>query len=348
MMRRRAVLVRLGLAALVLALGIGSPSPSHADPSVWARARDPAVSSQTELIAKFDALRAKLDQRRGRGPEGAALASMYLKEARRLLEDGRAASSRDPGLRHRYGWVLYQLDEHAAALPVLESVARGNAPAPIRADALFMLAQCYTSAGRYAEQVRAYDAALELQPNPVRRSTILMNRSEAQMALGDLTSAIDGYRSALSILPGQLEMVLQGVLAWWSLAVALDRSGDLEEGLEHIRIARTYDRLDDRIFNPNVWTFVPSHDEHYFRALGHWQTARHAELAAARAEAYGRAMDAWNEYLTRAPANDPWVVVGRTRQKQCQLEREAFLKRAGAKAKPAAAKPTPKERAKPR
>ena len=337
----------LGLVALMVALAMTPASASRADPSVWARARDPEVSSQTDLIAKFDALRAKLELRRSRGPEGAALATMYLKEARRLLEDGRAATSRDPGLRHRYGWVLYQLDDHAAALPVLESVARGNAPAPIRADALFMLAQCYTTVGRYADQVRAYDGALELQPNPVRRATILMNRAEAQMALGDLTSAIDGYRSALSILPGQLEMVLQGVLAWWSLAVALDRSGDLEEALEHIRIARTYDRLDDRIFNPNVWTFVPSHDEHYFRALGHWETARHAELAAARAEAYGRAIDAWNEYLARAPANDPWVVIGRTRHKQCQLEREAFLKRAGGKAKLAASKPPAKERAKP-
>jgi len=217
---------------------------------------------------------------------------------------------------------------------VLEALLKTNASAPLRADTLYMLAQCYSTLGRYADLVRAYEGALELEPNPRLRSTILMNRAEAQMALGDLTSAIAGYRSALAILPGQLEMVLQGVLAWWSLAVALDRAGDLEEGLEHIRIARTYDRMDTRIFNSGAWVFVPAYDEHYFRALGHWETARHAELGAARAEAYGRAIETWNEYLARAPATDPWVAVGRSRLKQCEKERDAFLRRSGVKPKP--------------
>ena len=47
--------------------------------------------------------------------------------------------------------------------------------------------------------------------------------------------------------------------------------------------------------------------------LGFWETARHAELGAARAEAYGRAVEALGEFLARAPANDLWVGVARTR-----------------------------------
>lgn len=315
--------------ALAIAV-LASAADARAQPTVWSRARDPVAATRADVGERLDALRSKLAARRIPGGEGRALTQLYLKEAKRMLEEAGAPTSSDPTLRQRYGWVLHQMGEHAAAIRVLESVLRADPPAPMRVAALMSLADAYTQLGRYPEEVRAWDAALDLEPDETSRATILMNRGEGLMGLGNLTLALESYQAALSYLTTQLEMATSGVSVRWSMALAADRAGDLEMALDSIRLARAYDRRDAMVFGPSAtWRFVPEHDEIYARALGFWETARHAELGAARAEAYGRAVEALGEFVARAPANDLWVGVARTRLKQCEQERELFLRRSG-------------------
>ena len=109
---------------------------------------------------------------------------------------------------------------------------------------------------------------------------------------------------------------------YWGLAVALDRSGDIEGAFASIRLARTYDP-EDRLLNGPGWFYVPDYDSAWYAALGHWAAARAATVPAARADAYLRASSAWQEYLLKAAPGDRWVPIARARAAQCETERKA-------------------------
>ncbi|WP_437529554.1 tetratricopeptide repeat protein [Sorangium sp. So ce726] len=314
-----------GVAALLaFALAAG---PLHAAPTVWSRALDPAADEREELISQADALLARYDQLR-RSPlleRVEEIGPLWLREARALYERAGAATSRSPSVRLRYADILEHLGDVQGAVATLEGLLRIHPPAPFRADAWHALAVCYARLGRYTDEIEAYDEALVLEPHAVSRALLLANQAEAYMALGDITSAVEGYRASLSTL-GSLDMVRYGVTTLWGLGVALDRSGDLEGGIESIRLARTYDRADQQI-NGAGWFYVPAHDEAWYAALGHWAAARSAELGAARAEAYLQAVTAWESYIARAPGNDHWLPLAKARRTQCEREWEQTLKR---------------------
>jgi cytochrome c-type biogenesis protein CcmH/NrfG len=138
------------------------------------------------------------------------------------------------------------------------------------------------------------------------------------MGQGDLSNAVGGYREALQLLPN-IAVGAAGVTTLWGLAVALDRSGDHRRALDHIDLARSYDR-DDRQLRHQSWFFMPSYDEHWYAALGHWARARAATGPSARAEAYGRAIASWHAYLSEAHAGDRWLPLGERRLEQCERE----------------------------
>ncbi|WP_437991724.1 tetratricopeptide repeat protein [Sorangium sp. So ce145] len=313
-----------GVAALLAStLAAG---PLHAAPTVWSRALDPAAHEREELISQADALLARYDQLR-RSPlleRVEEIGPLWLREARALYERAGAATSRTPSVRLRYADILEHLGDVQGAVATLEGLLRLQPPAPFRADAWHALAVCYARLGRYTDEIEAYDEALVLEPHAASRALLLANQAEAYMALGDITSAVEGYRASLSTL-GSLDMVRYGVTTLWGLAVALDRSGDLEGGIENIRLARTYDRADQQI-NGAGWFYVPAHDEAWYAALGHWAAARSAELGAARAEAYLQAVAAWDAYIARAPGNDHWLPLAKARRAQCERESEQTLK----------------------
>jgi tetratricopeptide (TPR) repeat protein len=208
-----------------------------------------------------------------------------------------------------------------------------EAPAPVRSEAWQRLAVCHARLGRWDDEIKAYTEALALEPHPGPRATLLANRAEAYMVLGDVTAAVEGYRAALASL-GSLDMFRYGVTALWGLAVALDRSGDLEDALASIQLARTYDRTDSQIHGPG-WFYVPPYDDAWYAALGHWAAARGAELGAARAASYQQAIAAWEAYLARAPSTDRWLPLAKARRAQCAKEREQTMKRLRKSARPA-------------
>ncbi|AUX48756.1 hypothetical protein SOCE26_102970 [Sorangium cellulosum] len=323
------------LAALAAISASAAPATSAAAPTVWARALDPQADERAALLSQADGLLVRYERLR-RSPlleRVEEIGPLWLREARALYERAGAATSRDYAVRLRYASILEDLGDVQGAAAALEALLRTDPPAPARAAAWHALAVAYARLGRYQDEIKAYDEALALEPHTSSRALLLANQAEAFMVLGDITAAVEGYRTALATL-GSLDMFRYGVTTLWGLAVALDRSGDLEGALEHVRLARTYDRTDQQI-RGSGWFYVPPYDEAWYTALGHWTAARAAELGSARAESYLQAVAAWESYIAQAPPSDHWLPLAKARRAQCEREREQTVKRLR-KAAPAA------------
>jgi tetratricopeptide (TPR) repeat protein len=320
------------IAGLAVTFGADGFRTAEAAPSVWAKVHDPDLERRHRLAAEVDSLLVKYAAQLNleRAGHAVGLAPVYLHEARKLLEEGRAAESTDMQLRFRLAEVLEELREYGKAAAILESIVRANPAAPHREEAWRSLAICDARLGRHDEELKAYAEALALQPHSSGRALILANRAEAYMALGRLSEAIEGYRQALSAISATpIEMITSGVTSLWGLAVASDRNGDLEAALQAITLARTYDPRDVRIFHSSNWFFVPPYDEAWYAALGHWVTARRTDLGDERKEnAYDDAIAAWEDYLARARETDHWLPIARARLQACEKERAAAIKKA--------------------
>ena len=302
---------------------------------MWAQARAGDQGRLAVAVADAEALQLKFQRiTRARPDEdGAAVGELFLRQARELLEQNGAARSPDLLVRYQLAEIRHLLRDEAGAIKLFESVVAVEATPPsMRAEAYSQLAEAYTRLGRFEEELRAYDAALRFEAQPFARARLLANRAESFMAIGDISAAVDGYRGALGLLSAPIEMFTLGPTTMWGLAVALDRSGDLDGALEAIRLARTYDPLDKNLNGPG-WFYVPAYDRFYYQALGHWSAARRATLPAARAEEYLSAVARWQEYLDSAAPDDRWIGVARARLLQSEKEREQSLRAAKAKAK---------------
>jgi tetratricopeptide (TPR) repeat protein len=331
-------------------MSLALAAPAQAAPTVWAKARGSAEGAKREaLIAEAETLTIKYFVLRRSKPDfdfgnEAVLGDMILARAADLLEQAGAPAARDPFLRYRLAEIYSLRRQYAKEAPLLESIARSDAPAVLRARVLSELAITYAHVGRIEDEIKAYGEALTVQPIPLDRSTLLANRAEAYMLLGDVTAAVNGYRAALALLGNDWLLAGRGVTTLWGLAVALDRSGDLDSGLESVRLARTYDVRDARI-NGDDWFYLPEYDRHWYEALGYWQVARKADaVLSVRADAYGRTLESLGKYLVEgAKHNDRWVPLAWVRLLQCAREREKFLAgqsvRSGPKAVPVPADP---------
>jgi tetratricopeptide (TPR) repeat protein len=327
---------RGALAAIALLLCAGTASAD--EPSVWGKARDPEAEIRRGLVHAAETLHLKFEhelrERRGRGMTRAevdARAREYLRPAAALLEQVGAARSPDMFLRAELAELYSLLDQQEKVVTVLEGVVRSDVPPVLRARAWANLAQAYAHLGRTEDEINAYGKALETQPLARERARLLANRAEAYMLLGDVTSAVQGYRAALTLLSADYWLVSLGPTTLWGLAVALDRSGDLEGGMDAVRLARSYDPKDEQINGPN-WFFIPEYDRRWYAALGHWTVARKADVPSVRVEAYARAVAELAAFVKEAsPHDDRWLPLAKIRLKQCEKERDAFLKQASAR-----------------
>jgi tetratricopeptide (TPR) repeat protein len=323
-------------AGVVLAAAVAiAASPAAAAPSVWQRAAAPEATKRLSLLAEAEEVQIKYQQSlKGHyaaldRQEVETLRSLYLGRAAQLLEEAGAAASKDPYVRYQLAEVYADLKRYRESAAVFESIARADPPAPLRARVYSELAIVYARLGRPEEEIAAYGEALRVQPAAGERSRLLANRAEAYMLIGDVGQAVAGYRAALSLLTSDYLLALEAPTTLWGLAVALDRSGDLDAGLEAVRLARAYDPEDQRLNGPG-WFYVPEYDKYWYRAIGHWAVARKADVDAVRAEAYARAVTAWEEYVATAAAAaraDKWIDAARARLRQCEKERDGFLRR---------------------
>ena len=308
---------------------------SSAAPSVWASARRPNAAAREVLIDNADkALNdAALEKERVELYSGLFLggeaAQVGKIEARALLEKAGGATSPNMMVRLRYASVLrglaseqkpQNLKNIQEAANILATVIASHPLPAIALRAWDEIALCYAVLGQRDKEIHAYGEALALEAVGYRRSMLLANRAESFMAMGRLDEAIRGYREAFSSLL-EVERRGYGVTTLWGLAVALDRNGDMEDALEQIRLARTYDGFDERI-NDDSWFYSPPYDEHWYKALGAWAKARAAVNSIDRTFEYGHALEAWDRYIDRAPENDAYVALAKVRRRACEIERE--------------------------
>jgi tetratricopeptide (TPR) repeat protein len=315
--------------AAALALALLAPSPAAAGGgSIWSRMRRPEAERRRELAVEAQGHELKAHQMLGsRNQLDRAEIVSHLARAAVLLEEAGAATSSDLALRYRLASVYSLQDEPKKALTLLESIGRADPPAPLRAAVFADMAVAYAHLGRIDDEIKAYGESLRVQPVAHERSRLLANRAEAYMLLGDVTSAVAGYRAALALLSADYMMFGSGATTLWGLAVALDRSGDLDTGLDAVRVARSYDPQDKHLNGPG-WFYLPDYDRHWYEALGHWQVARKGEVVTSvRIDAYARAVASWEEYVSAAARDDKWLPLARVRLKQCEKERAAFLGR---------------------
>ena len=315
----------LAAATGLAALAVIAPSPALASPTVWSRARDPRVGVQDEMVR--DAQKAVMRYRRMRragGPQVASLAALLLRDARQQLAKVVASGATDFGVRLLYVGVLRDAHEDDEAFKVLTKLLADGPPDALRADALGELAILHAIAGRREQEIRAYTESLALEPHAHLRSRLLSNRAEALMATGDVTAAVEGYRQALAPLT-TLELFWYAPTTLFGMGVALDRSGNLESGIDAIKLARAYDPIDKGLRGPG-WFFSPSHDSHWYWALGAWSSARTATLWGARADAFERSVFEWEQYIQEAPADDRWIPLAHVRLAAVKSEQERMRK----------------------
>lgn len=319
------------LAALGVAAVTSLAATAGAGPTVWSRARDPRVTLSDAAVR--DPQRAYVRYRRmlaAQDPRAPSIAAMVLRDTRVTLAGLVDRGSADFSVRLLYAAVLRDsnlLDESAK---VLTKLLADRPPAPLRADALTELAILHAQAGRREDEIRAYTAALEIEPHGLARSTLLANRAEAMMAMGDVTAAVEGYRAALAPLT-TVELFWRGSTALFSLGVALDRAGNPEAGMESVKLARSYDPIDRALRRKSGWFFSPAYDEHWYWALGGWMCGRTSESLAVRAECYEKAIAEWGEYVERAPESDPWVALAHVRLATVKRERDELRRALDAK-----------------
>lgn len=325
--------------AVLLAVVLGASSASAQPTSIWTRIRRPELHTRRALVAEAEALQIKYYRLFRERPRHAldrdeveALGRAYLLQAAQLLGEAGAARSRDLFLRQELAGVLGSLGEHRKAIVLLEGIVRAEPPPVLRARAWAELAVAYAHAGRVEDEVRAYGEALRVEPTPRARARLFANRAEAYMLLGDIEPAVEGYRTAIGLLSPMdfISELGNGATTLWGLAVALDRSGDLDAGIETVWLARSYDAQDKQL-NSRNWFYMPAYDRYWYAALGHWMVARKSDMGSVRAEAYGRAVAAWNDFVSHAAADDKWAAVGRARLERCEKERADFTKREAAR-----------------
>jgi tetratricopeptide (TPR) repeat protein len=306
-------------------------STAEAKPSIWARAANPELAQEADAIDTADRAVSR-DYSLGR-MSTAARRRILLRKTLVSLRRVTADKSKNMKLRYRLAQVHYRLFDVERDLKHIERATKHfelissseEVPRSQRARALMSLAICYARLGRHGDEIVAYSKAIALQADPISHSVLLANQAEGFMARGHIIAAVRGYRASLRATPSPL-MIDSGVTTMWGLAVALDRSGDLNGALANVRRARSYDPGDLRI-NGDHWFYVPSYDRHWYEALGHWQIARDAKNPDVKRQAYDAAIASWQAFTNQADAKDPWVAIAAFRTTQCEAERNKAMER---------------------
>ncbi len=316
----RAVAIALALGCLLV------PRAASATPSRWARVASPELDRAARITAEAERDLIKVTQRRSLIEDALTPSTAHATRARMVLMEAGAHRSKFPRVRMMLARAEQHLSKYLEASLLFESIVRDPAaPVALRADAWGDLGIVYARLKRVPEEIEAEESAMALEPIVPNRALTLANQAEAFMGLGDISRSIAGYRAALEGLTN-FEMAAIGPTTYFSLGVALDRSGDLEGGLEAIGRARSYD-ASDRALRSDSWFFSTPHDAYWYDALGAWYAGRRGDGDDVRLGGLERAVTAWKSYLASAPETDPYVGIARARLKLCEKELAAFRKK---------------------
>ncbi len=326
--------MRFAVAALVVAVSVCDTGLAEAKPSLWDAARDPDVAREHALLEDVERL---LDE-----DAVDLLFQPQLPDRMRALELLHAAGGarmKDPRLRVIYAELLDRepVDRPRVAREVLDGVVVDGVPPQLAGTVWFSIAIASAKLADRDREVAAYTEALDVSWLRGLRATIFMNRGESKMMAGNLDDAILDYRRSLEVSRSPKE----ASLAYWGLAVALDRSGDHPAALEAAEKAFGTFRF---ALDVEGVFFVPAYEVHYYRALAAMALARREKVPQDGIARYQQASADWTAYVAHATADDPWAPLARRRLERCQAE-VARLEKAtggGGRARGGAAGPEPR------
>jgi tetratricopeptide (TPR) repeat protein len=319
----RRVLWRAGLAWLVSTGAVG------ASPTVWDVVKHPELGRADELLSMAERSRVPDDD--AFDDTGMFLSSGTSEELNRQLNaraaalitiaDGRQLG--DSRLLYLLGDALVKADK--AYLPegrerLRQALARAP-ESPLAAEAWFSLAVAEGKLGDHDAERAAYSRALALEWEPELQATIVTNRAESTMSAGDLAAAIRDYRLGLALSRSATTQAL----AYWGLAVATERDGDLPSALELARRAASFrfgppNHMVVALDLPSVY-FTPDYEEHYYRALASMADADRAPKRDEKRLALQTASLLWSLYLDGAQRDSaPWAANARRHRDACRHE----------------------------
>lgn len=311
------------LVAIVAALStLALARDAAAQSTVWQRARDPQrfVDEEAKAAAVTELERERTDN--VVRLTGLYNPTYYRQRARSILEDAGAPTSTDAELRLIYARLLVDLGEPKRGGAIIEAALKESLPPDLATDAWNDLALARARLGDVEGWIDAYERAIELEPLPRHRASLLANQAEAFMFRGDIERAIEGYKASLASRTS-VELA-DASTTYFSLGVAYDRGGDLEAALAQVGSARVYDRTDSRL-SSREWIYIPDYDEPWFMALGHLYTARFTDDDDIRASAYEASAMRYEEFVARAPETNPYRALAEARAMQVRREASALV-----------------------
>lgn len=323
----RATLLATASLSLVLCSAIAGASPT-----VWDVVRQPQLERADELLSLAE--RSRVPAEDALDDAGMFLASGTSEELNRqrnaraatLINLGDGPALGDPRLLFLLGDALVKADRSYLA-EGRQRLAQALALAPespLAPEAWFSLAVAEGKLRHHEAERSAYSRALELEWDPELQATIVTNRAESTMAGGDLRRAIRDYRLALALSRSATTQAL----AYWGLAVATERDGDLPSALELGRRAASFrfgppNHLVVALDLPSVY-FTPDYEEHYYRALATMGEAAAAALPDEKRQLLQAASLLWSLYIDGAVKDsERWLTNARANREACrrQLER---------------------------
>jgi tetratricopeptide (TPR) repeat protein len=321
--------------ASVLAL---SPAASaDTAPSVWERAKDPALGDSYRVHLEVQRRLAQAPPR-DFGFSGAQ--ESQKDTVRAMLERLHADKSPDVRLRFDLGLVYLMLSTSQApiyykrAAEVLGSALALAPDHPAAEEGWSRLAEACGHIGDHDCERRAYNEVLRLTTEEGDRGTSTLNLAETEMHLGNLKEAIEGYREALRIASRSPSRTL-APLAMWGLAVALDRSGDRMGADRQALLVlemQTSSGLSGLLRSSGVF-FYPDYELGWYDGVGAAALARKPGVTAAEAARQWKiAEDAYGGYVraaTRPGTTDRWLELAKVRYAAAKAEREKAEKKRG-------------------
>ena len=318
-------------ASAAAALFFGHASAALASPTVWDVVLRPELGRADELLALAE--RSRVPAEDAAEDAGLFLASGTSEELERHLNARAAAlitvahgqDLGDSRLLFLLGDALVKADKSylSEGLQRLQQALEQAPDSPLAGEAWFSVAVAEGKLGQHEAERAAYSRALEREWEPELQATIVTNRAESTMTAGQLGAAIRDYRLALALSRSATTQAL----AYWGLAVATERDGDLPSALELARRAASFrfgppNHLVVALDLPSVY-FTPPYEEHYYRALATMGEVSHATSPEERRMSLQTASLLWSLYLDGAQRDaERWAPNARAHRDACRRELE--------------------------
>lgn len=298
---------RLWPATALLAVALGSSTPSRAEPTIWERVKSPQATKAAALYRWADSERVPREELL-RGPRSEKL---HLDQAALRIQLNGGEELGDTSLQYLLAHCLANGtgELFVQAVPALERALAAAPEHPLAAEAWYDLGNMLEVLGERERAAGAYTAALRLEWDHEARASIYRARAQLSMNRGQLLAAEADYRAAIE---HSRDPKLRA-LANWGLAVALDRNFDFPAAAPlalqayHSRFnagRRSVLDLEDGI----LW---PPAEEHYYRGLALLAEADEKQGGDGYVSTLLASQLMWMRYLDDAPADGPWIARAR-------------------------------------